>query len=215
MKDLYLNETRVAPEKLDTFASLSQLISKVIQIKRLKMLEVWKPVVGYEGLYEVSSLGEVRSLDRYVRSRGQGKRFRGGILLKQGLRNKYLRVSLGRGVGIPVGESVHVIVLTAFAGPRPKGHHGSHLNGNNEDNRISNLCWESPSANCLRKKDHGTHHTFKGEESNLAKLRTQQVKDIRSLFAEGRLMQVDIAKVYGMSKNCINLIVRNKTWKHI
>lgn len=103
---------------------------------------IWKPVVGYEGSYEVSDSGDVRSLDReIVTSTGLVKHLR-GRQLKPGLSDGYPSVSLGS-----VSVRVHRLVAAAFIGPRPPGQGVCHQNDIKTDNRCSNLRYGSQSEN--------------------------------------------------------------------
>lgn len=105
--------------------------------------ENWKPVVGFEGLYEVSDQGRVRSLNR-VRSNG---RFYPSKILSPPKRGRYLKVSLISG-GVHFQRSVHRLVLEAFVGPAPEDKpFGLHLNDIPTDNRLENLRWGNASEN--------------------------------------------------------------------
>lgn len=100
--------------------------------------EEWRDIDGYEGMYQVSNYGNVRSVDRtIVRSNGTKQR-RKGKLLKQGNKNGYRFVNLCNGHSV----SVHVIVAQAFIGKRPNNMDVCHINGNRSDNRASNLDME-------------------------------------------------------------------------
>lgn len=122
--------------------------------------EEWRPVVGHEGLYEVSDHGRVRSLDRtveYINSR-LGKtciRSAKGKILSPGLRpSGHGHVMLGNTrTGL-----IHHLVAEAFIGPRPSPTTEiRHLNGNPGDNRPANLRYGSRSENAEDSKLHGTH----------------------------------------------------------
>ncbi len=118
-------------------------------------MEMWRPVVGREGLYEVSSEGRVRSVDRVVvRSDGVSRRFPGVLLKPQFRPDGHTQVA----VGVGRMRKVHSLVLEAFAGPRPDSMEALHGNGDAADNRIENLRWGTKSENMLDRVKHGTHH---------------------------------------------------------
>lgn len=122
------------------------------------MLREWKPIPGWEDFYEASNLGEIRSLDRQVRGRGNGVRVVCGRVLKQQLAaNGYMQVFLV-GSGIRKTMRVHRLVAAAFLGPRPDGLETRHLNDNKEDNRLVNLAYGTKSENMQDKVRNGGDH---------------------------------------------------------
>lgn len=122
------------------------------------MSERWLPIAGYEGYYEVSDQGRVRSLDRVVKTARGQRRIR-GRLLSQSVAHEggYVQVNLNRD-GEREHVYVHVLVLEHFEGPRPPGMEGCHGPGGSSDNRLSNLRWDTPSANQRDKRRDGTDH---------------------------------------------------------
>ena len=105
--------------------------------------EIWKPIPGYEGKYEVSDQGRIRSFRRNPK----------GYLLKPGrMPEGHLSVSLGR----KNSQCVHKLVLLAFVGLAPDGHECCHNNGNPADNRLENLRWGTRSENIKDAVKHGT-----------------------------------------------------------
>lgn len=109
--------------------------------------ERWRHVVGWQGKYKVSDLGRVRSVDRMVRCRNNGKRtIRGKILSPS--RNAYghCQVQLNR-KGQSFMYPVHTLVITAFIGPRPPGKECCHGPGGRADNRLHNLRYDTRAEN--------------------------------------------------------------------
>ena len=122
--------------------------------------EIWKPVPGYEGRYEVSDIGRVRSLDRAVICMGEIKgayvsRKKGRVLRPGPSNYGHLSVVLGRGKT----RMVHELVLRAFVGDPPDKHECCHNNGDPTDNRLSNLRWGTRSENIRDAINHGTWMT--------------------------------------------------------
>jgi hypothetical protein len=117
--------------------------------------ETWRPVLGFEDYYEVSSRGRVRSLDRMVYA-GRGRMRKSvGRLRKLYKGDRYIKVPL-KVDGKQTGKNVHVLVAEAFLGPRPEGMQVCHNNGNSHDNRVENLRFDTPRANSLDQRKHGT-----------------------------------------------------------
>lgn len=107
--------------------------------------EEWRPVPGWEGLYEVSNLGRVYSDHT-------------GRILRPGMNRRHLHVSLyGHGNG---GKShrVHRLVMEAFVGPLPDGQEVRHLDDNPNNNCLNNLVYGTRSENMLDRVSNGTHH---------------------------------------------------------
>lgn len=116
------------------------------------MDEQWASVPGYEGLYEVSDQGRVRSLPRQTRAG-----YRGGTVLKPGLgTDGYLLVVFSK-EGKTKIQKVHQLVMRAFVGDQPDSWQVAHGNGQKQDNRLTNLSYKTRSGNMLDSVQHGTH----------------------------------------------------------
>ena len=115
--------------------------------------ERWLPVNGYEGHYEVSDLGGVRSLDRIT---SQGHQWRGRVMKQTPMPTGYLMVNLWRDNKSRM-HLVHRLILTAFVGPAPEGCEVLHGDGNPAHNDLVNLTWGTHSENQLAQVAHGTH----------------------------------------------------------
>jgi hypothetical protein len=157
----------------------------------------WLPVVGYEGKYEVSDDGRVRSLRRSKE-------------LKQWPnQNGYLRVTLfaaGKGRGF----AVHRLVLAAFVGPAPEGHlHTLHGNGVRNDNRLANLSWGTAQDNADDRRKHGTD--IVGEKNHNARLTEEQV---RCILLDARGLR-RLSREFGVSRTVVQAIRAGRAWKHV
>ena len=113
--------------------------------------ESWLPIPGWEGMYEVSDLGRVRSLPRKNHPR---LTLLASYPMKRG---GYTAVSLSRDNHTHT-SAVHKLVALAFLGPRPDGMEVRHLNGDATDPRLVNLAYGTPSENQRDRLRHGTHH---------------------------------------------------------
>lgn len=114
----------------------------------------WRAIPGWEGYYEVSSDGQIRSLDRMT-SRGQ--QIKGRVRTLNILPNGYALIALSRGSN-RTARTVHSLVAETFVGPRPAKHDVCHRNGKRDDNRIENLYYGTRSQNNRDKVKHGTDH---------------------------------------------------------
>lgn len=123
------------------------------------MCENWLSIAGFEDFYEVSDLGNVRSLDRYAPVRGGALTLRVGRLLKPWSQSSgHLAVSLGKTYK---KVRVHRLVLETFVGPAPYNTEACHTNSDPKDNRLDNLRWDTRRENNLDRVRSGTHHYSK------------------------------------------------------
>ena len=127
-------------------------------MKLARVPEEWRDIAGYEGYYQVSSLGRVRSLRRKVRHGFDGRlREVPSRILKVCESGKYPRVGLaldGRGRT----HAVHRLVAETFLGPAPKGAEVLHANDVGTDNRVENLRWGTRSENLRDAVSNGGHY---------------------------------------------------------
>lgn len=180
------------------------------------MKEIWKDIPGYEGLYQASTLGRIRSLDRYVKHWRGGNLLRKGIILKPGKACGYPMVILCKEGSIKY-ITVHVLVLKTFIGPCPKGKIARHFPDRTKTNcRLDNLQWGTPMENQDDRSIHGTDVYLCGEAVSTSKLTEKQVDEIKDellFYEKGDITK--LAKEYNVSLAAISLIRHKKTWKHV
>lgn len=174
------------------------------------MSEVWKHVVGFEGRYEVSDTGRVRSVDRieYAVKKWGTKYTRvlkGKILKIIPKSDGYSQVNLG----LNNPQLVHSIVLTAFVGPMLPDQECRHLNGIKSKNELTNLKWGTPKENSDDAILHGTKP--RGEKTGNSKLKEHDVIEARS----SKESASKVAARLGVVKSTVLRIRSRKTWAHL
>lgn len=166
--------------------------------------ERWLPVPGYEGLYEVSDLGRVRSLPRNTT--------RGKVLKQANDGGGYLFVGLSRN-GRTSLRKVHHLVLEAFSGPRPEGMQGCHGPGGRSDNRATQIYWGTLSRNYgADKVRDGTDSN--GERNGRAKLTAAIVIVARRRSAAGMATNA-LAREYGVHPKAMKDAITGKHWRSV
>lgn len=170
--------------------------------------EVWKPVVGYEGFYEVSNYGRVRSY--YVR--GHTKTRTEPRILRPGNVRGYQQVLLRKNCASKSGL-VHRLVAEAFLGAPPSPEHQvNHKDLNKANNVPDNLEWVTHVENIL----HAAPLLPRNRgEANHSKLRERDVRYIRERYASGQITLTDLARMFYVSTPTIHAIVRRQKWKHV
>jgi hypothetical protein len=170
------------------------------------MQEVWRPVVGYEGLYEVSDQGRVRSLTRTIHcADGRARTFQGQLLDPWLSTHGYKMVTL-RKDGNSTKRSVHCLVASAFIGPRPAGLDVLHGESGKLDNRLCNLRYGTAAENMADKLRDGTDN--RGENHPMAKLTAEQVRLVRTSI-EGAS---ELAARLQVSRDAVVSIRLGRTW---
>ena len=173
--------------------------------------ENWRPVPEYEGRYEVSDQGRVRSFitkgphrgvsdvpQRMLRPRTDKHGYQKATLLTAQAHTTY---------------SVHRMVALAFHGAPPEPSSVvRHLDGNRGNNWSDNLQWGTSLENALDRKRHGTN--VRGSLSPAAVLTEENVRHIREARIAGASV-ADLAEMYQVSNSCIRSAYKGRTWKHV
>ena len=188
------------------------------------MQENWKDIIGFEGLYQVSDMGRVKSLERFIFKKMYG----GGLhcykrkerIKKFDIVRDYCTVELSK-ASTKERFKVHRLVATAFI-PNPENKPVvNHIDNSPLNNCVTNLEWCTHKENIAHCVSQGRHKGIvnmplekrirKGSSNNMAKLNEQQVIEIRSL----KLSQRKIASIYKVSRTAIKLIQQRKNWAHV
>jgi len=178
-----------------------------------RVTEIWKPVVGYEGDYEVSDKGRVRSLTRKVRCRGGKFRLKRGRVMSPSIDQKtgYQSVCLAFEGAVKTFR-VHVLVAAAFIGPRPNGQDVCHGPLGKAIHHASNLSYGTREKNCADRLRDGTH--LEGEDIAQSKLTVEDVLDVRRRCTR-RGMKRKMARKLKVTESLVSMIVNRRIWKHI
>lgn len=169
--------------------------------------EEWRPVVGWEHLYQVSNLGRVSA----IRRAGA----KGGIRKLSKDNHGYLQVSLKDYPRVKIAK-VHRLVLTAFVGPRPRGKQADHINGDRENARLSNLEWVTPKENNRRMIErHGGRPWARGERNARSRLTEEAVTRLRQAYRSGTINVAGEARRLGVADNTLRFALIGRTWKHL
>lgn len=160
--------------------------------------EIWKPVVGYEGMYEVSNLGRVKTLPKIKGS----VNFKNCYLLAQKTtKHGYLSVTLRHNKTAKYPPT-HRLVAMAFI-PNPDNKmEVNHIDTNKQNNHVSNLEWVTSSEN--------KRHMIGIEKHHLTAFTWDQIRQIRAL--RGIMTQRAIADMFGVGHSCIGKIMLNQSY---
>ncbi len=174
----------------------------------------WREVVGYEGLYEVSNLGEVRSLARRVGCSGGRTRVRKPRLLYPFMSAKeYWRVTLTDPGGTKKSHRLHHVVATAFLGDRPPGLLALHRDDDKSHNALSNLYYGTHKQNVADATRNGKRRTVVslGERHGSSRLKEKDIPKILEMRAAG-MSGAAIARSFGVHGMTIHGVLRGMTW---
>jgi len=167
--------------------------------------EIWKDIPNYEGLYQASSYGQIKSL---INNRNN---YREKILRQTKDKDGYFKVILSKNKH-PKSFRVHRLIYETFNTYIPFNMVCRHMDGNNQNNCIENLAIGTVSDNEKDKIKHGTHN--KGSRNGRSKINNLIVRIIRHLIKYD-MSEEYIGKIFGVSHSIISMIKLNKIWTHV
>jgi len=174
----------------------------------LTVVEKWEWVQGYEGLYKVSSKGNVKSY--YGKTNTAKDVHDNYIIMSPALINQYLSVSLHKDKKSKMFR-VHRLVATAFLENENQYKYVNHIDGNKTNNSVDNLEWCTNSMNILHSLRTGLSKNV-GETHCHSKLKESYIPEIIFMKENGYGMTF-IGRLYGVDAETIRAIFKGKTWK--
>lgn len=164
-------------------------------------MEIWKEVKDYEGMYEVSNLGNVRN-------------FKTKHVLKSSLSKKgYPKVNLWKNKGYKT-RPIHRLVAIAFIKNNLYKPQVNHIDGNKTNNRLDNLEWCTQEENMRHAVDMGLKVGMSGEDNGRCKITEKLAKKIIEDIKNGH-RNIDIKNKYNVTKDIVSNIKSKKAWKHL
>jgi hypothetical protein len=176
-------------------------------------MEIWKDVIGYEGKYQVSNLGNVKSLARivYISNIPRNRKL---MYLKPKISGVgYHQVCLQK-ESIRFYRLVHRLVAESFLGLNESKKYVNHINGIKTDNRVENLEWLTQSENQLHAYKIGLQNKQYGEQRYCSKLNNEKVILIKKRLQSGE-SYISIAPDFDVSPATVFDIYKNKTWVRV
>jgi hypothetical protein len=179
-------------------------------------MEEFRDVIGYEGIYQVSNIGTVKSLRRVVTT-SSGRQVTIHACIRKPVIDEfgYVRYKLNNSTKHK-NIRAHNLVANAFLPEKPtKKHEPNHKNGIKTDNRVENLEWVTRSENVLHAFRIGLKVAarVRGEKHGRSKLTTKEVLEIRGLAGEYSCSI--IGGLYKISKSQVSSIINRQKWTHI
>lgn len=172
-----------------------------------KKIEIWKDIPGYEGRYQVSDEGRVRSVDRVITCSNKIRRkLPGKILSPAKTPDGHLLVNLGLSKEHRA-RKVHQLVALSFLGPCSTGLEVCHNDGDPANNAVSNLRYGTRSENLI-------DYVRENGCTKKKVLSVRTVQEIRNLLERG-FTQTETARQLGVSRYCVNDVARGRTWKWV
>lgn len=181
------------------------------------MAEIWKDIPSYEGYYQASDLGRIRSLTRIVISNNGQKNKIEGQIIKPSIfrRYGYQKYNLGKD-GKQKTFSAHVLMGNTFLKrldfPSLQLNHKDGIKTNNQLNNLELVTASQNQQHCV---NIGLRVGLAGERNPGRKFNESTVREIRRIKKEGQMTQKDIAKLFNMTKGNVSMIVNNKAWKSV
>lgn len=172
-------------------------------IKNIVKNEIWKDIIGYEGYYQISNLGNIKRFRKY----------KSNILKPRINKRGYVQITLCKNSCTKTFR-LHRLIAESFIDNPQKKLQVNHINGIRHDNRLENLEWVTQNENMKHAFNNKLAIPLIGEHQPNSKLKEKEVLEIkqRLLFKESI---ISIANTYNVSKSTIGSIKSKRTWKYL
>lgn len=177
------------------------------------MKEIWKTIPSYEGYYQVSNKGRVRSIDRKAKNRSGFRLVKSKIIKPTNNGTGYLIVGLSK-ESKRCNFLIHRLVALCFIDKPVDKNIINHINGIKTDNRVSNLEWCNQMENIRHSIENGLINQL-GSNHHSSKLTESDVLKIRKLYDLKSHTYSSISNIYGISIENVRNIIKRITWKHL
>lgn len=173
------------------------------------MEEIWKDIKGFEGVYQVSNFGRVKSLARpLIYKDGRRGQLKEVILIGTVASHGYRVISLGK----KNKKLLHRVVAETFIPNEYNRTTINHKDGNKLNNHLDNLEWNTYGENCVHARKIGLNKQH-GENTNLSKFSDQLVGALRKVHAETGFTYTKLAELFGMHRVNVADIIQGKSRK--
>lgn len=181
--------------------------------------EIWKDIPNFEGFYQASDMGRIRSLDRNIHKKVKEKIFdtsRSGRVfrLRYKKSRRYISIRLSKN-GKTNSYALHRLIAITFISNPDNFPQVNHINGIKSDNRAENLSWTNNSENVKHAISMGLNKSVVGENHGSSIFKNEDVLEIRELYSTGNYSYREIAEKFKVKTGRIFEIIKRKTWKHI
>lgn len=179
------------------------------------MREIWKDIPGFEGCYQASNSGKIKSKKRTVTySTGKTQIYPSVVLIPGVTESGYYSVTLCKDTRRFTKRVCRLIGLTFIPNPENKPQI-NHKDGDKKNDAVSNLEWSTGSENQLHRYRVLKKGVPVGEKHANSKVNNSSVKKIRQMHSTGLYSQRAIGDKFGISQPTVWEIVNNKIWTHI
>lgn len=176
-------------------------------------MEEWKTIKGYEGIYEVSNYGRIKSLSRPMVRIGAYVSKEIYLKLVKSKRYGYLNVTLCNANKIGKQKRIHQIVVEAFIGDVKIGYQINHIDGNKENNKLCNLEIITASENI--KHAYKTGLIGSNEDHPRAKFSNEKIIEMRNLFYNRKYTCRQLSEINGVNNTTMNRILNGTSYKGV